>query len=74
VHGERDHATAIKDFATLARTTPERAAEIICDGVEAGKARILVGPDARMLDLLVRVAPTRYYDVIERLESLVRRG
>ncbi|MEA2303179.1 MAG: hypothetical protein QOH43_459 [Solirubrobacteraceae bacterium] len=74
VHGERDHATAIKDFATLARTTPERAAEIICDGVEAGKARILVGPDARMLDLLVRVAPTRYYDVVERLESLMRRG
>jgi NADP-dependent 3-hydroxy acid dehydrogenase YdfG len=74
VHGERDHATAIKDFATLARTTPERAAEIICDGVEAGKARILVGPDARALDLLVRVAPTRYYDVVERLESVMRRG
>jgi NADP-dependent 3-hydroxy acid dehydrogenase YdfG len=73
VHGERDHATAIKDFATLARTTPERAAEIICHGVEAGKSRILVGPDARMLDLLVRVAPTRYYDVVERLEAVLRR-
>ena len=73
-HGDRDHGAAIRDFASLARTTPDRAAEIICDGVEAGKARILVGPDARLLDLLARVAPTRYYDVIERLEALVRRG
>jgi NADP-dependent 3-hydroxy acid dehydrogenase YdfG len=74
VHDQRDQATAVRDFAALARTTPERAAEIICDGVEAGKARILVGPDAVLLDLLVRVAPTRYYDVIERLEAVVRRG
>jgi NADP-dependent 3-hydroxy acid dehydrogenase YdfG len=74
VHDQRDHATAVRDFAAIARTTPERAAEIICAGVEAGKARILVGADAVLLDLLVRLAPTRYYDVVERLEAVVRRG
>jgi NADP-dependent 3-hydroxy acid dehydrogenase YdfG len=73
MHGRRDQATAVREFAALARTTPERAAEIICDGVEAGRARILVGPDAVFFDLLARAAPTRYYDVIERLEGLVRR-
>jgi NADP-dependent 3-hydroxy acid dehydrogenase YdfG len=69
-----DHAAAAREFATIARTTPERAAEIIHTGVARGRSRILVGPDAVALDLLVRLAPTRYYDVIDRLESLVRRS
>src|SRR4051794_31703625 len=34
------------EFEALVRTSPERAAEIIHKGVDAGKARILVGPDA----------------------------
>jgi NADP-dependent 3-hydroxy acid dehydrogenase YdfG len=71
-HSTRDEAAA--DFETLARTTPERAAKIIHQGVEKGRARILVGPDAVLFDVLARCAPTRYYDVIERLETLLRRG
>jgi NADP-dependent 3-hydroxy acid dehydrogenase YdfG len=74
-HGDHaDVTSAAREFATLARTTPERAAEIIHDGIEKRKARIRVGPDAVFLDLLVRCAPTKYYDVIDRLEGLVRRG
>jgi NAD(P)-dependent dehydrogenase (short-subunit alcohol dehydrogenase family) len=34
-----------------------QAARIILDGVEAGRPRILVGNDARAVDLLVRIAP-----------------
>jgi NADP-dependent 3-hydroxy acid dehydrogenase YdfG len=71
-HPDRDSAAA--DFEMLARTTPERAAMIIHEGVERGRARILVGPDARLFDALARCAPTRYYDVLERLEPLLRRG
>jgi NADP-dependent 3-hydroxy acid dehydrogenase YdfG len=70
-HADRESAAA--DFETLAKTTPERAAKIIHRGVERGRARILVGPDAVLLDVLARVAPTRYFDVIERLEALLRR-
>lgn len=55
------------DFEAITRTTPERAAEIIHRGVDAGKARILVGPDAYLFDALVRIAPTHYYTVLERL-------
>ncbi|MGO9823509.1 MAG: SDR family oxidoreductase [Solirubrobacteraceae bacterium] len=51
-------------FEKLARTTPERAAEIIHRGVNAGKSRILVGPDSYMFDALARVAPSRYFDVL----------
>jgi NADP-dependent 3-hydroxy acid dehydrogenase YdfG len=69
------HEDASRQFEAMARTTPERAAEIIYAGVTAGKSRVLVGPDAYFLDALARLMPTRYYDVIARLEPLVaRRG
>ncbi len=69
------HAEASRQFEAMARTTPERAAEIIHAGVSAGRSRVLVGPDAYFLDALVRLMPSRYYDVIARLEPLVaRRG
>jgi NADP-dependent 3-hydroxy acid dehydrogenase YdfG len=74
-HGDHaDVASAAREFATIARTTPDKAAKIIHEGIEKQKARIRVGPDAVFLDLLVRFAPTRYYDVIARGEALVRRG
>jgi NADP-dependent 3-hydroxy acid dehydrogenase YdfG len=60
------------EFEALLRTTPDKAAEIICRGVDRGKARILVGPDAYVFDALARVAPTHYYDVMERLEKRLR--
>ena len=56
---------AAKEFELMAQTTPEKAAKIIHTGVEAGKARILVGADATVFDLLGRFAPTRYYDVLD---------
>jgi NADP-dependent 3-hydroxy acid dehydrogenase YdfG len=44
----------------LAFTTPRRAAEIILDGVRKNKARVLVGQDAVVLDLIVRVTGSHY--------------
>jgi NAD(P)-dependent dehydrogenase (short-subunit alcohol dehydrogenase family) len=63
----------VAQFEAIARTTPERAAEIIHRGVKAGKSRILVGRDAVFCDALVRVAPTRYFNVLARLEPLAVR-
>ncbi len=48
----------------LFRTTPERAAQLILDGVEAGRERILVGGDARAVDLGVRLFPSFYSRVV----------
>ena len=61
-------------FAEMAQTTPERAAEVIVDGVERGRARILIGADARVFDILARVTPSRYYDVLERGQALIERA
>jgi len=68
----RSHEQMAAEFEALLRTTPDKAAEIICRGVDRGKARILVGPDAYVFDALARVAPTHYYDVMAVLEKRLR--
>jgi NADP-dependent 3-hydroxy acid dehydrogenase YdfG len=57
------------EFEAILMTTPDKAAGIIVRGVERGKARILVGPDAYVFDTLARVTPTHYYDLINRMEK-----
>ena len=52
----------------LLRMPPEQAARIVVDGVEAGRPRILVGNDARAVDLLVRLAPRLYPVLAARAE------
>ncbi|HEY0448928.1 SDR family NAD(P)-dependent oxidoreductase [Actinophytocola sp.] len=59
-------------FEAMTMTSPDKAAAIIHKGVERGKARILVGPDAYAFDALARIAPTHYYDVISRVQSRLR--
>jgi NADP-dependent 3-hydroxy acid dehydrogenase YdfG len=71
--GNTDHSVLQQDFNKVARTSPEKAAKTIHDGVERGKDRILIGPDAALTSLLVRAAPVRYFDIIKRLEPIVRR-
>ncbi|MBV8955782.1 MAG: SDR family NAD(P)-dependent oxidoreductase [Solirubrobacterales bacterium] len=64
---------AVAEFEAIAQTTPERAAEIIHRGVKAGRNRILIGRDAYVFETLARLAPTRYYDVLERLALIAER-
>jgi NAD(P)-dependent dehydrogenase (short-subunit alcohol dehydrogenase family) len=54
------HAKTNRRFDKSARTTPEQAAAIILRGIQKNKARIIVGPDARVLDWLTRLLPVRY--------------
>jgi short-subunit dehydrogenase len=56
------------EFHAQARTTPERAAELIHRGVDRGKTRILVGPDAHLFDVLERIAPTHTMGLLGTLE------
>ncbi|KHO18429.1 SDR family NAD(P)-dependent oxidoreductase [Mycolicibacterium setense] len=44
----------------LANTTPQRAAKIILEAVRKNKARVLVGPDAKILDVIVRITGSGY--------------
>ncbi|WP_354699828.1 Putative oxidoreductase SadH [Paraconexibacter sp. AEG42_29] len=62
-----------KDFEKIARTTPDQAAKTILRSVDKGQDRCLIGPDAKAMDLLQRVAPVRYFGLIRRLQPLVIR-
>ncbi len=53
-------------FEKLARTTPAQAAATIVAGMERGQHRVLIGPDARFIDIVTRVFPTTYWTWISR--------
>ena len=50
----------VENFNKLAKTTPEEAADVILQGVEKNKRRILIGKDAKLLDRIVRWFPATY--------------
>jgi NADP-dependent 3-hydroxy acid dehydrogenase YdfG len=59
-------------FEAATMTSPDKAAAIIHKGVERGRARILVGPDAYLFDALSRITPTHYYSVLAPLQARLR--
>ena len=54
----------------LAKTSPEKAAKIILEAVRKDRARVLVGADAKILDVFVRITGSGY----QRLFSTVANG
>jgi short-subunit dehydrogenase len=59
-------AQAIERFDRLAKTTPQAAALRIIVGIENNQPRILIGSDARLMDLLQRLRPATYWAPIAR--------
>ncbi|MGY3440228.1 SDR family NAD(P)-dependent oxidoreductase [Bradyrhizobium sp. USDA 4473] len=57
---------SIERFEALARTTPTAAAQRIITGIEKNQPRILIGNDARFMDLLQRFRPGTYWKVLQR--------
>lgn len=53
--------------SSVARTSPERAAEVSARGIATNKKRILVGTDAVALDALQHVSPSGYWGGIRAL-------
>lgn len=62
-----DASELAQAFDKLARTSPEKAAQIILDGVRKNRARVLVGTDAKILDLMVRVTGPGYQRIVTAL-------
>lgn len=56
-----------KLFQRMARTSPQQAAVTILEGVAKRRKRILVGPDARLIQWVVRLFPQSYDRVLARL-------
>lgn len=59
-------AQSIERFDQIAKTTPKEAALAIINGIEKNKPRILIGSDARMMDILQRLRPATYWAVLSR--------
>lgn len=53
----------------LSTTTPDRAAEIIINGIKKRSPRILVGPDAQLLSWIQRLFPKRYLAIANAISG-----
>jgi short-subunit dehydrogenase len=68
-------AQSIERFDSFAKTTPAAAALRIISGVEKNQPRILIGNDARFMDLVQRLRPGTYWAVLgRRIEKLAKAG
>ncbi|SEN60884.1 SDR family NAD(P)-dependent oxidoreductase [Bradyrhizobium sp. OK095] len=66
-------AQSIERFETAAKTTPKDAALRIIRGIEKNEPRILIGNDARFMDLLQRFRPGTYWAPLQRkLEKMAK--
>ena len=62
----------VKNFEKrLWSTSPEKAAQVILDGVRKNRVRILIGPDTRIFDLLARITGPRYQRLVPVVLSRV---
>jgi short-subunit dehydrogenase len=65
----------IERFEAVAKTTPAAAALRIIAGIEKNAPRILIGNDARYMDLLQRFRPGTYWAALaKRIEKAMRTG
>ncbi|WP_433723725.1 SDR family NAD(P)-dependent oxidoreductase [Nocardia sp. CA-129566] len=62
--GDRDRDALAANFDKLAKTTPESAAKTIVRGIRKDKAKILIGADARIIDLLPRIFGSGYQRIL----------
>jgi short-subunit dehydrogenase len=60
-------AELIERFDALASKPPAAAAQRIILGIEKNQPRILIGSDARFMDLMQRLRPAAYWPVLARL-------
>jgi NAD(P)-dependent dehydrogenase (short-subunit alcohol dehydrogenase family) len=71
--GKADVNEMIKQFDNIARTSPEEAARVIINGILKDKPRVLIGPDAHLMDRLARSLPSSYDKVMMGVTKLGRR-
>jgi butyryl-CoA dehydrogenase len=59
----------VQDFGRAARTTPEKAAEVILRGVYEKKKRVMIGADAQFIQLMARLLPESYPSIMRSIEK-----
>jgi len=59
--------------SNIKTTTPQIAAQVVVDGMENNRLRVLIGGDARMMDFLYRLMPKRAIKLIaDQMKSLLK--
>lgn len=64
---EKDMSIAEEMLDKLAKTTPQKAADVIIKGVKAKNPRILIGSDARQISIVQRLFPKHYFKLMDKL-------
>ncbi|WP_029888599.1 SDR family NAD(P)-dependent oxidoreductase [Polycyclovorans algicola] len=59
-----DEKAGKKNFEKLFITTPDTAAKVILGAVRSNRRRVLIGPDAKVVDLMVRLMPEGYQRLV----------
>ena len=68
-------AQSIERFDAIAQTSQKDAALRIIKGIEKNEPRILIGSDARFMDLLQRFRPATYWNVMaKRIEKMSKKA
>ncbi|MGH8504403.1 MAG: SDR family NAD(P)-dependent oxidoreductase [Stenotrophobium sp.] len=62
----KDPEKATADFEKMFRTTADEAARVILAGVRSNARRVLIGGDARAIDIMQRLLPTSYQKLVTR--------
>ncbi|MBX7174919.1 MAG: SDR family NAD(P)-dependent oxidoreductase [Pyrinomonadaceae bacterium] len=55
----------VEFFDKVAQTSPEKAADVIVKGIKAENPRILIGADAKAINIVQRLFPKKYLKVFE---------
>ena len=59
----------VKFFDKASPTTAEQAADVIVKGIKRKNPRILIGADARQINLIQRLFPAKYFSVMDKLSG-----
>lgn len=60
---------SVKFFEKASPTTAEQAAETIVKGIKQKNPRILIGSDARQINLIQRLFPIKYFSAMDKLSG-----
>lgn len=60
----KTHEEGAREFEKFFITSAEKAADIIIRAVQGNKRRVVVGPDAKVMDVIVRLFPSAYQRLV----------
>ena len=69
----QDPEQLISSADRLFMTTPEKAAEVIVEGMRRNRRRVFIGPDAQLFKAMSMLPPFLYQNVIGSAVNLGRR-